>query len=87
MRPEASVKRTRITVETERVLVVSRRHRIVESWCDGCGHKVKLLRAEEAAFISGVSLRDICRQVESDSLHYMETADRVLMICLDSLLK
>lgn len=82
------MKRTRITVETERVLVISsRRRRIVESWCDGCGHEVKLIRAEEAAFISGVGLRDICRQVEADNLHYMETADRVLMICLDSLLK
>lgn len=81
------MKRTRITIETERVLVVSSRRRIIESWCDGCGHEVKLIRAEEAAYISGVGLRDICRQVESDSLHYVETADRVLMICLDSLLK
>ncbi|MGB7924500.1 MAG: hypothetical protein WCF57_14760 [Pyrinomonadaceae bacterium] len=81
------MKRTRITVETERVLLVSSRRRVIESWCDACGRAVKLIRAEDAAFISGVGLREICRRVESNNLHYTETAERALLICLDSLLK
>jgi hypothetical protein len=81
------MKRTRITVETERLFVVNSQRRSFEGWCDGCGRTVKLIRAEEAAFIAGVGLREICRQVESNSLHYTETVERVLLICLDSLLK
>lgn len=82
------MKRTRITVETERLLVVNRHRRArLEGWCAGCGKTVRLIRAEEAAALSGAGLREICRQVESDSLHYTETPDRVLLICFDSLLK
>ena len=83
----SEMKRTIITVETERLFVISRRRRALEGWCERCGRAVKLIRAEEAAALSGVGLREICRQVESDKLHYMETVDRVLLICFDSLLK
>jgi hypothetical protein len=81
------MKRTRITVETERTFRISRRRRLVDDWCDGCGEMVKMIRAEEAAALVGTGLREICRRVETDQVHYKETPEGKLFICLDSLLK
>lgn len=83
------MKRTRIiTVETEHVLIVSRRrHCTIEHWCDGCGAMVRLILAEEAAALACVSLREICRLVEVNKLHFNETCEGRLFICLNSLLK
>jgi len=40
---------------------------------------------EEAAILTGFSLRAICRQVEAGGLHFRETANGQLFICLNSL--
>lgn len=78
---------TKITVETERVLIVTSRPSEVEGWCDGCGERVRMITPERAATRAAVSLRAICRRVEADELHFTETADGVLFVCLNSLLK
>jgi hypothetical protein len=83
---EPKMKRTRIiTVETERVLVVRRRPTAVEQWCDGCGEQARMVRAEEAAALACVGLREICRLVEVAGLHFNETPEGRLFICLNSL--
>ena len=44
-----------------------------------------MVSLEEAAPLAGVSLRDICRRVGADHLHFVETSDGCL-ICTSSLL-
>jgi hypothetical protein len=78
-------KRTEITVETEQVTVIHRPRSFARAWCVHCRKEVNMVTAEQAAAVAGASLRSICRFVEVDDLHFMEKADRVLFICLDSL--
>jgi len=80
-------KRTEITVETERVLVIRRRYRAIEAWCDACAEKVVMIRPDQAAAVSGLSLRAIFGDIEKATLHFMDQPDGMLLICLSSLLK
>ena len=80
------IRRTKIVVETERLLVVRRGRARTQGWCEGCGAGVALVGLEEAAILSGRSQREIVRRVESGSLHFKESPRGVLLICLDSLL-
>ena len=81
------IRRIRITVETERLMVISERGRTVEGWCGGCDDTVELIRPVEAAALCGISFRMISRQIEKGVLHYVETSDGVCLICLNSLLQ
>lgn len=80
-------KKTRVTVETHQLLVVRRGNRIIEDWCTQCGRQVSMVTADEAAALAGVSLRTICRRVEAGKLHFKETGEGLLFICLNSLTK
>ena len=79
-------RRMKITVENERLLVVSQRQGS-ENWCEDCGARVRMLRPGEAAALTDVSDRTIFRQIESRRLHFTETSDGAVLICLNSLLK
>lgn len=79
-------RRMKITVENERLLVVSQR-RGTESWCEECSATVRMLRPGEAAAVANVSDRTIFRQIESRRLHFTEGSDGAVLICLNSLLK
>ena len=89
MAPEKSVgmkKRTaRITVETERLLVIRRSPTSGDGWCNQCEAPVKLIRLEEAAAIAGASQRAIFRWAEAGEIHFTETADGKVMFCLNSI--
>jgi hypothetical protein len=76
----------KITVERERLLVVSRRQE-VESWCEDCSARVRMLRPEEAAAVAAVSDRTIFRQIESHRLHFTENSHGAILICINSLLR
>jgi hypothetical protein len=78
-------KRTEISFEVEQVLVIRRRHPTAPAWCAECGALVEMLRPEEAAVLTGRSVRQICRQVEAGALHFIESADGALLICANSL--
>jgi hypothetical protein len=44
-----------------------------------------MITADEAAQLSFISSRLIYRLVEADELHYVETPENRLLICMDSL--
>jgi excisionase family DNA binding protein len=44
-----------------------------------------MLTAEQAAAFVGTSRRTIYRWVEAEKLHFTETSDGVVLICLDAL--
>ena len=77
-------RRVEITVETERVLLVRGRSVSFTAWCPGCGARVRMVTAAEAARLSGLSAREVFRRVEGGGLHFAETAEGELLVCPDS---
>ena len=75
----------RITVATEETWVLGQPSLFVEDWCETCSAAVRLLAPERAATCAGLSARDIYRAVENQMLHFNETSDGKLLICLNSL--
>ncbi len=78
-------RRTEITIETDEVVLMRRRRGSLPAWCEGCGKQVNLLTPDGAAEAAGVTSRTIYRWVEADKVHFAETAEGLLLICLDSL--
>jgi hypothetical protein len=78
-------KRTEITIETDRLLVVATRRVSVMSWCPACGHRTNMVTVDEAAGLGCVSSRTIYQWVESERLHFAETSEGRLLICSDSI--
>lgn len=79
-------RRLEISRETERLVVVRRQGRPVTAQCEICGGEVRLVGLEEAALISGKSLRQLVRETDDKTVHYLETPDGLLLICLNSLI-
>ena len=80
-----SKKITEITIETEQVVIVRRQAEGAKSWCDGCSAIVRMVTPEQATLLTQVSARMIYRRVENGELHFTETPEGLLLICLDSL--
>jgi hypothetical protein len=76
-------RRTEITVETQR-LIVLRRH-TVNAWCATCGERAPSVTPSDAARLLGVSTRDIYRRIEAGEVHFTETTSEELLICSRSL--
>jgi hypothetical protein len=77
--------KTEITVETHRILTIRRGSRYRLAWCEACGEQARTVTADEAAILAGVSSSAIYQLIEARKLHFVETADRVVFICLKSL--
>ena len=79
-------KRTEITIETDQVLVVSRRRtKTLRAWCGACAEEVIMMTVDEAAFAVSVSSRTVFHWVEDYKLHFTETPKGLLFVCLKSL--
>jgi hypothetical protein len=75
---------TKITIETERVIVLSPRPGL-ESWCAACRSGVRRLTVEEAATVAGADSMTIYRRIEAGLIHFSETDAGALLICGSSL--
>lgn len=84
-------KRTEVTIEQHEVTIIrSGAHKLLPDapqrvWCPRCEQEVTVLTAETAAQVGGLSRREIYRRVESGELHFNETAEGVVQVCLTSL--
>ena len=82
---------TRILHEEHEVLSVrlpaytQRRGEIV--LCDDCTSTVPLLALEEAMAVARVGARAIYRMAEAGLIHFRESPEGLLLVCLDSLVK
>jgi len=76
-----------ITVETERLLIIRRRYQALEEWCDGCGELALMIRPDQAAAVTGHTLRAIFMDIENGRLHFRESSDGLVLVCLNSLLR
>jgi hypothetical protein len=80
-------KRTEITIETERVLLISRRSNGSLLWCDRCARRVLMLTINEAATILRIGVDEIIRKLEDRQLHLVQRPGEPLRICPNSLLE
>ncbi len=70
-------KRTEITIETERLVIVSRRRDTTVLWCEACAGEVPMMTVAQAAGSFPFA--------EAASLHFARTPDGQLLICSNSL--
>jgi hypothetical protein len=78
-------RRIEISVERNEFFVIGRSGEPAPAWCGACSAMVLMATPEEAAMIAGVSWREISRRVEAGSVHFTETNDGLLQICVNSL--
>jgi hypothetical protein len=78
-------KRTEITIETERSLVVSQRRARTVVWCKQCASTVPMLTVDVAAGIACTTPLVIFGLVETGRLHAAVTTEGRLFICSHSL--
>jgi excisionase family DNA binding protein len=75
---------TRITIETERLLVVSR-SRNFASWCPSCLAPVQRLSVDEAAALARVDSLTVYRWIDAGAIHFAQTDAGVPLLCAASL--
>jgi len=75
--------RTRITIETERTLILAGKHS-VRGWCHKCGTEVEFLPSLQAVHLLEGS-KDLRRRVTAE-VHLNRAKDE-LLICLKSLFR
>ena len=79
-------RRTEIKIQMERLVIVRpRRSTNMIEWCEACAGLTRMLTVDEAAAVARSTSRDIYRRVEAGELHFMETPEGSLLICLDSI--
>jgi hypothetical protein len=79
-------KRTEITIETERVVVLGGVGReVVAQWCEKCGTESRLIAPDAAAALLGIATQAILRWAEAAGLHFAAGADGSQLLCLNSL--
>ena len=53
--------------------------------CDECQQEVSWLTPNQVVALTGLSLREVFRRIEANTLHFSETAPGLLHICPNSL--
>lgn len=79
-------KQTKITIQTREVWLLHRPAGMPQGWCEKCGNWVELVTPDEAAQLTGVSVRGIFRQIEQAQLHFSETPAGSVRLCLPALI-
>ena len=78
-------KKATITVETERLLVISRSRHPIDHWCHECQAYVQMIGIDEAAATAGLSQRTVFHLAEAGEIHFMETREGQTLFCSSSL--
>ena len=81
----ASGNRTSIRVETRSLSVIRAAGSAVNSWCEECAAVAPLAIPEHAAQLCRTTPRAIYQRIESGELHFTETSQGELLVCLHSL--
>lgn len=79
-------KQTKITIETESLLVLHGRTSI-RGWCPQCGAEGEMVALESTAVVSNLTPSAVTEWFASQELHRFQAADGSRLICLNSLLK
>jgi hypothetical protein len=79
-------KRTQITIETSRVLII-RRTRSIRARCVECAREVDMVGLEEAGILTGMTPPALRESAATGKWHFSESSEGALLICLDSLVE
>ena len=82
-----SKKTARVTIETERLLIITRAAQSIAGWCEACDSNTRFVPVDVAAAVAGVSQRTTFRWAEAGAIHLIETADGKAMFCLNSIVR
>ena len=79
------LKQTRITISTSEILVIRQAQSLSLADCPQCGRQTDMLTSEQVVTLTGISSRNLFKLVEDGQLHFRETSQGHLLICLASL--
>jgi len=79
-------KRTRISIETDSLLVLRGRESL-RAWCPQCGAEAELIPLNEVGVVSNLPSAEVQAWMESPDLHHIRTVEGAVLICLNSMLK
>jgi hypothetical protein len=79
-------KRTRITMETDSLLVL-RGRRSLWLWCPQCGVEAEMIPLNGVGVVSNLAPPEVQAWMDSSHLHHTIAADGAPLICLNSMLK
>ena len=79
-------KHTRITVETDSLLVL-RGRRPLRAWCPECAAEVEMVPLDGVGVISNLPPLEVERWMKSEDLHHVQGDDSAPLVCLNSMLK
>ena len=79
-------KRTRISIETDSLLVL-RGRKSLWAWCPQCGAEVEMIPLNDVGVVSNLPPADVQAWMESPDLHHTKTASGTDLICLNSMIK
>jgi hypothetical protein len=85
-RPMTAHKKTRITVESEQVLIIRRRGSR-RRWCWECGREVDAVDVAQAGNPTRAHPLQLRDRAHNEGWHLIETAEGPLLVCVESLLK
>ncbi len=77
-------KRTEILIEFDELLVVSQPGKPIHLWCNACCQNATFITPAQAAVIARVTVRTVNQWVESGGIHFVETSDGFLLVCIQS---
>jgi hypothetical protein len=80
-----AVKRTRITVETETLMIV-RRAKVARAWCPKCRQEVEAITLDREGLKNLLTRAEIEDWLSTGKLHRWQTANELSQICVQSLL-
>lgn len=78
-------RRTEITIETERTVLINLHPASSVAWCDECLAHVPIVTSRQAASLLQLSAAALQQLLQSQQLHLMEECEGLLLICLYSL--
>lgn len=79
-------KQTKITIETESLLILRGRTPL-RAWCQQCSAETEMIPLEGVGLISNLPPLEVQAWMESEDLHRSQGPDGETLICLNSLLK
>lgn len=71
--------------EERRVVIINRPYISLQKRCDRCAEPSGMITPDEAGALCNVSTRTVYRWLETGGIHFSETAEGLLLICLSSL--
>jgi len=76
-----------ISIQTEETVVIRKGKAEASATCPQCGGAAPMITPEQAAVSLSLPIRAIYRAIEAGCLHYQETSQGLVTVCLSSLRK